>query len=74
MTYISDSTIEQKSFEIGVIIMIIIFFVITLILESPLISAGVRRLHDVGKSGCYLLLGLIPFGFICLFVLWSDDS
>jgi uncharacterized membrane protein YhaH (DUF805 family) len=27
----------------------------------PGISAGVRRLHDIGKSGWFLLLGFIPF-------------
>ncbi len=26
----------------------------------PSIAVGVRRLHDTGKSGWYLLLGLIP--------------
>lgn len=26
----------------------------------PGIAVGVRRLHDTGKSGWYLLLGLIP--------------
>lgn len=26
----------------------------------PSLSAGVRRLHDTGKSGWYMLIGLIP--------------
>ncbi|MBU6502215.1 MAG: DUF805 domain-containing protein [Burkholderiales bacterium] len=26
----------------------------------PLLAAGVRRLHDVGKSGWWLFIGLIP--------------
>jgi uncharacterized membrane protein YhaH (DUF805 family) len=34
------------------------------------IAAGVRRLHDTGKSGAFLLLGLVPFvGGIILLVL-----
>jgi uncharacterized membrane protein YhaH (DUF805 family) len=39
------------------------------------ISLAVRRLHDSGKSGFFLLLGLIPFiGAIILFVLYCQDS
>lgn len=39
------------------------------------ISLAVRRLHDSGKSGFFLLLGLIPFiGTIILFVFFCQDS
>ena len=39
------------------------------------ISLAVRRLHDSGKSGFFLLLGLIPFiGAIILFVFYCQDS
>lgn len=39
------------------------------------ISLAVRRLHDSGKSGFFLLLGLIPFiGAIILFVFFCQDS
>ena len=34
------------------------FFIYTLI---PLLPLGVRRLHDTGRTGWYLLLNLIPF-------------
>jgi len=41
----------------------------------PLISAGVRRLHDAGYPGTYYLLGLIPFvGGILLLVFLVMDS
>ncbi len=41
----------------------------------PVIAAGVRRLHDVGKSGWMLLVGLIPLiGAIWLLVLMVKDS
>ena len=40
----------------------------------PLISAGVRRLHDTGRSGCYYLLSFIPFGNIILLVFFVEDS
>jgi uncharacterized membrane protein YhaH (DUF805 family) len=33
----------------------------------PSITVGVRRLHDIGRSGWFLLVGLIPFiGWIIL--------
>ena len=42
-----------------------------LALLIPPIAVGVRRLHDAGKSGWMMLLGLIPvIGFLILLVLW----
>jgi uncharacterized membrane protein YhaH (DUF805 family) len=36
----------------------------------PSLAAGVRRLHDTGRSGWFLLLGLIPFvNFYLLYLL-----
>lgn len=41
----------------------------------PSVAVAVRRLHDVGKSGWMLLVGLIPFiGGIWLLVLYCTDS
>ncbi|UFS94669.1 DUF805 domain-containing protein [Nocardia huaxiensis] len=34
----------------------------------PSLAVAVRRLHDTGKSGWFLLLGVIPFGGIVLLV------
>jgi uncharacterized membrane protein YhaH (DUF805 family) len=35
----------------------------------PSIAAGVRRLHDIDRSGWWLLIGLVPLiGFIVLIV------
>jgi uncharacterized membrane protein YhaH (DUF805 family) len=35
----------------------------------PSIALGVRRLHDIGKSGLWILIGLVPFvGAIILLV------
>ena len=44
------------------------------ILLIPLISAGVRRLHDTGKSGWYILLFFIPFVDFVLLYFYSQDS
>jgi uncharacterized membrane protein YhaH (DUF805 family) len=41
----------------------------------PSLSVGVRRLHDTGRSGWWLLIGLIPIiGVIVLIVFAVQDS
>ena len=41
----------------------------------PGLAVGVRRLHDTGRSGWHLLLGLIPcIGGIILLVFFVEDS
>jgi uncharacterized membrane protein YhaH (DUF805 family) len=41
----------------------------------PGIAVSVRRLHDTGKSGWWLLIGLVPFvGGIVLLVFMVQDS
>ena len=41
----------------------------------PSIAVGVRRLHDVGKSGWWMFISLIPLvGTIWLLVLLCTDS
>lgn len=38
----------------------------------PTLAVGVRRLHDAGHSGWWLLIALIPLGLIWLTVLWAE--
>jgi len=40
----------------------------------PLFAVMVRRLHDIGKSGWWLLAGFIPFGAIALIMFWVRDG
>ena len=41
----------------------------------PSLGVGARRLHDTGRSGWLLLIGLIPLiGIIVLIVFWVQDS
>jgi len=40
----------------------------------PQIAVGVRRLHDINKSGWMYLLMLIPLGNLFLFVLFCFNS
>ena len=47
----------------------------SLIILVPTLAVGVRRLHDVGKSGWMLLVALIPLiGVIWLLILFCKDS
>lgn len=41
----------------------------------PSLAVTVRRLHDIGRSGWWILIGLIPIvGFIVLLVFMFTDS
>ena len=41
----------------------------------PGIAVGARRLHDIGKSGWWLLIGFVPLiGFIVLIIFFVMDS
>ena len=50
-------------------IMILIFFI-------PSLSLAVRRLHDTGRSGCFIFIALIPLVgvFILLYFFCSDSE
>ena len=40
----------------------------TLALIIPALTVGARRLHDIGRSGWWLLISIIPFGsFVLLY-------
>ena len=55
--------------------MSIIFIIFgEIILFIPMVSVSVRRLHDIGKSGTFLILYLIPLGNIILLILFVQDS
>lgn len=52
-----------------------VFYFLIVLLAMPSVSISVRRLHDVSKSGWFLLLNLIPvIGQVILFVLFTTDS
>lgn len=46
-----------------------------LALLVPSLAIGVRRLHDIGKSGWWWLIGLVPVvGWIVLIYFWVQKS
>lgn len=52
-----------------------IIMLIALILFVPGLAVAVRRLHDIGKSGWFYLIGFIPIvGTIILLVWFCTDS
>ena len=65
---------KEASFNLGLIVLLVVIVFILIVLSIPVISASVRRLHDTGRSGCYLLLGFIPFGSIILLIFFIEDS
>lgn len=62
---------------IGVItgIVVVAFYIVMVVAAIPQFALAVRRLHDTGKSGWYMLLILIPIvGAIALLVFMCQDS
>jgi uncharacterized membrane protein YhaH (DUF805 family) len=41
-------------------IILVLFFIYDLVVGIPALAVGVRRLHDSGKSGYWLFIGLVP--------------
>ena len=52
----------------------IFWLLVDIVIYIPIISASTRRLHDIGMTGFYNLLMLIPFGIFVLWYFWSIDS
>lgn len=53
----------------------IMFIVISIFISVAMIALGVRRLHDIGKDGWLILLGLVPFvGWIIMIYFYIQPS
>ena len=49
--------------------------IFSLALILPFLAIGARRLHDIGKSGWWQLLWLLPIiGLIVLIFFWAQES
>jgi len=56
-------------------VFLILYFVYAVAVLLPGLAIAVRRLHDTGKSGWMVLLGLIPLvGIILLIVFYVQPS
>ena len=81
-----DGRASREEFWIFTLVNFIVSFVLhavlgvlgaiyTLAVLVPGLAVGARRLHDTGRSGWLLLIGLIPLvGIIVLIVFWVQDS
>ena len=57
------------------VIGIVLYYGYALAIIVPSLAVGVRRLHDIGKSGWYYFIGFIPLvGAIILLVWFCQDS
>lgn len=48
--------------------------IVNLLFFLPLLALKVRRLHDVGRSGWWMLLGLTGIGYLVLLYWFLQDS
>ena len=51
-----------------------IYFLLALAMLIPSLAVGVRRLHDIGRSGWWYLIAFIPFGSIVLLIMACLES
>ena len=58
----------------GVTLINLVLSLFALATLLPTFAVGVRRLHDTGKSGWWMLLGLIPLGGLVVFVFQAMDG
>ena len=68
-----DTTIHAKSLlaEFSTFWLVFAIVAIVLLILTPgSLSLNVRRLHDTGKSGLWLLVAAIPFGYAVLLVFY----
>ena len=59
---------------IGMIVVWLLFFAYAIATFIPGLALTVRRLHDIGKSGLWLLIAFIPGGSIVLLVFYCLES
>ncbi len=73
LTFLSLSIIASTiAVSLGMLFALL-YVVISLALICPTLALSVRRLHDVGKSGWWLLTGLIPIvGALYLIYVFSQ--
>ncbi len=61
--------------ESGYIFVSVIYGIFSLVSILPSLALMVRRLHDIGKSGWWILIGLVPFiGGIVLLIFSLMES
>ncbi|WP_051538141.1 DUF805 domain-containing protein [Butyrivibrio proteoclasticus] len=74
--YLFTSIIEGVLYILALMsnVFAVLLLISTLALFIPSLSVAVRRLHDTGRSGAWILIALIPFGRIIRLVFYCSDS
>lgn len=66
-TFLAQIILSIVDGILGMQLFVTLFVLATLL---PGLAAGVRRLHDLDKSGWFLLLALIPFVGAIILIIW----
>ncbi len=67
-------TAQAESVDSTFMMLMIVFGIVSLLILLPALGVAVRRLHDIGKSGWWLLLCLVPFVnfiFAIVMLIWT---
>ena len=59
------------NFAVGLLRIPAVSSLVALALFIPSLAVGVRRLHDIGKSGWYILIALVPLVGAILLLVWE---
>jgi uncharacterized membrane protein YhaH (DUF805 family) len=66
-------TVAQSAFSaLHIVVAILVLYIF--VMFFPSLTVAVRRLHDTGRPGVYLLLGYVPFGFIWLLTFFAEKG
>ncbi|GAB3257353.1 DUF805 domain-containing protein [Kineosporia babensis] len=60
--------VAGQEFPAAIVVAGIIYAVVYFGLILPSLAVAVRRLHDIGRTGWWMLLSLVPFGALVLIV------
>jgi uncharacterized membrane protein YhaH (DUF805 family) len=64
--------VSERAFSAGYDVLVAVWMLATIL---PSLAVSVRRLHDIGWSGWWVLLWFVPFaGGVILLVLFTMDS
>lgn len=58
------------AYIIALAISLVLIYLVALALIYPQVAVGAKRFHDMGKSGWYQLIGLIPFVGGIILLIW----
>ena len=73
--YLFTGSVFLLTFVVDVLIGTPAFIFLNVLILWPYIAVGVRRLHDSGRNGWLILIGLVPlFGWIVVLVWWVSPS